>query len=250
MMPEVPARTEFRTPRWMRLFSLFGVVVLGGVSAGLTILAVVLLVSTRLSVVTFVVAAVACFLAALTGYVARDLRGKWGLRVVLERDALMLDLPGGRSLIHRPPALYARIPYPEIAAIETRLEAFGTLGMEMMQRAYVLRRNTADRTADKIGELIFLFEDRALATPYTDEMFPKLAADIAARANVPLRDLGMVEGKGGVLGVWGTEAPDWATPSLPLRRQLQLWRHAAFTGTLSLVVIIAALVIRLLSGPL
>jgi hypothetical protein len=245
-MPEAPTRTEFRTPRWMRLFSLFGVVVLGGLSAGLTILAVVLLISLRLSVVTFVVAAVACFLAALTGYVARDLRGKWGLRVVLERDALLLDLPGGRSLIHRPPAVHARIPYSQVAAIETRLEAFGTLGMEMMQRAYVLRR----KTADQIGELIFLFEDRALATSYANEMFPKLAADIAARANVPLRDLGMVEGKGGVLGVWGTEAPDWAAPSLPLRRQLQLWRHAAFTGTLSLVVIIAALVIRLLSGPL
>ena len=185
-------------------------------------------------------APLACLIAALTGYLIRDLRGKWGLRVVLEADFLILDLPAGRSLIHRPAALHAKIPYADIEAIESRLEAYGSLGMEMMQRAYVLRR--------KNGELIFLFEDRAIATPLESSVFPKLAADIAARAGVSVRDLGMVEGSGGLLAVWGTHSPDWAAPALPLARQLQIWREVAITGALSVVVIVIAVVIRVLVG--
>jgi hypothetical protein len=58
----------------------------------------------------------------------------------------------------------------------------------------------------------------------------------------------MVEGRGGVLAVWGTHAPDWSAPSLPLAQQLRLWRHAATTGTAAVVVIIVALAIRLIVG--
>jgi hypothetical protein len=236
------SRVAFRTPLVLRLLSLFGVLALGGVSAFMTLAAVFLLFKTQWVLGALVVAPAACLLAGLTGYVARDLRGKWGLRVALDSQSLVLDLPAGRSLIHRPPALHTTIAYADIEAIETRLEAFGTLGMEMMQRAYVLRR--------KGGELIFLFEDRALATPFETPVFPKLAADIAARAGVPLRDLGMVEGGGGFLAVWGASAPDWAAPSLPLARQMRIWRHVAITGTLAVAVIVIALIVRLLSGPL
>jgi hypothetical protein len=45
------------------------------------------------------------------------------------------------------------------------------------------------------------------------QLFPDFASDIAARTGAPLQDLGIVEGKGGILGVWGIEAPDWAAPS-------------------------------------
>jgi len=242
MMSAPSPTTEFRIPLGMRLFSLFVVAVVAAASAGLTIVAAFLLATRQATTVAFVVAACGIFLAALAGYVARDLRGKLGLRVVLAPDALVLDLPGGRSLIHRPPPQRLTIAYADIAAIETRLEAYRTLAMAMMQRAYVLRR--------KSGELIFLFEERALATVYASAFFSKLVTDITARANVPLRDLGMVEGNGGVLGVWGTHAPDWAAPTLPLALQARLWRHAALTGTLSIVVIILALIVRLLSGPL
>jgi hypothetical protein len=176
--------------------------------------------------------------AALTGYVGRDLHGKWGLRVLLDDDGVKLDLPSGRSLIHRPPEQHLKVPYADIEAIETRLEAYRTFGMAMMQRAYVLRRKTS--------ELIFLFEDRALATTFESHVFPKLAADIAARAHAPLRDLGMVEGRGGVLVVWGTHAPDWAAPSLPLALQLRLWRHAAATGSFAFAVVVLAITIRAL----
>jgi hypothetical protein len=158
----------------------------------------------------------------------------------LEPDALRLDLPSGRSLIHRPPAQHLTIPYDQIEAIETRLEGYGSLGMEIVQRAYVLRR--------KSGDMIFLFEDRALATGFESRMFSKLAADIAARAHVSVRDLGMVEGRGGALTVWGTHAPDWAAPPLPLALQLRIWRRAALTGQLAIGIVIFAVLLRVVIG--
>lgn len=229
-------------PLAARLLSLFGVLVVGAASAAMTAFAVVLLFGRQWQVGLFVLAPCACFIAGLTGYVARDLRGKWGLRVALDANSLALELPAGRSLIHRPQATHAIIPYGDIEAIETRLEAYSSLGMASMQRAYALRR--------KGGELIFLFEDRALGTPLATPYFQHLAAEIAARAQVPFRDLGMVEGKGSVLAVWGTQAPDWAAPSLPLARQLRIWRHVWATGALAVAVVIIALVVRLLSAPL
>ena len=191
---------------------------------------------------TLILAPVAAFMAGLTDYVLKDLRGKWGLRVALDSDALVLDLPVGRSLIHRPPAQHLHIPYDDIEAIESRLEAYGTFGMAMLQRSYVLRR--------KNGQLIFLFEDRAIGSVLSNPVFAKLVADIVARAGVPLRDLGMAEGKGGFLAVWGAHAPDWAAPNLSPARQAQIWRKAAITGALAIVVVAVALILRLLSGPL
>jgi hypothetical protein len=235
------ARSEFRTPLGPRLFTLFGVVVIGGVGALMAVAAVFLLVVQQWALGALSLA-LAALMATLTDYVVKDLRGKWGLRVVLEAGALVLDLPVGRSLIHHPAAQHLKIPYDEIEAVESRLEAYGTLGLALLQRAYVLHR--------KNGQLIFLFEDRAIGTSFGSATFTKLAADIAARAGAPLRDLGMAEGRGGFLAVWGTHAPDWAAPPLPKARQIRMQRRAAITGTLAIVVVVLALVLRLLSGPI
>jgi hypothetical protein len=232
--------TIFRTPSWARYFSLIATIILAGITAMMLAFAIFLLFKREWWLGAFV-AAVAIFLAGLTGYVLRDLRGKWGLRVELLADRMVLDLPGGRSLIHRPRAQQLTIPYADIDAVETRLEAYRSLGMAMVQRAYVLSR--------KQGDKIFLFEDRALGTPIETPMVTQIAEAIVARAHVPLHDLGMVEGCGGLLAVWGTHAPDWAAPSLPLAQQLRLWRHAAATGTFAIAVIIVALAIRLIAGP-
>lgn len=233
-----PVRRDFHLPLGPRLLSLFAVVFLGAVSLIMIVLAVLIIIQDW--AVGLFCAVIACFIAGLTGYVWRDLSGKWGLRVVLDADAVRFALPAGRSLIHRPPAQQLTIPYADIEAIETRLEAYRSLGMAMMQRAYVLRRRS--------GDLIFLFEDRALATGLETSFFTDIAAALAARAGVELRDLGMVEGDGGFLGAWGTHAVDWAAPSLPLARQLRLWRHAAMTGTLAITIVIIALMVRLLVG--
>ena len=232
------ARRDFRIPLGLRLLSLFGVVVLAGMTGLLAVFAI-LLVRKNLSV-SFVVAAAACLLAALTDYVWRDFAGKWRLRVVLDTDGVTLDLPAGRSLIHRPPAQHLTVPYADIAAVESRLEGFRSFGMESMQRAYVLRR--------KDDALIFLFEDRALGTAMASSLFTGIAAALAARAGGTVHDIGMVAGKGGVLGVWGAHAPDWAAPPLSAAERLAHWSRAAMTGSLVFIIIIVALAIRLLAG--
>ena len=143
--------------------------ILGAISAAVAVAAVFAMLLGQWVPAVFA-APLAAFLASLTLYALRDLRGKWGLRVVLADDALALDLPAGRSLIHHPPEQHLEIPYGDIAAIETRLEAYRTFGMAMLQRPYVLHR--------KDGQLIYLFEDRAIDTPMQSAFFPKLVADI------------------------------------------------------------------------
>ena len=69
-----------------------------------------------------------------------------------------------------------------------------------------------------------------------------------ARAHVPLRDLGMAAGKGGVLGVWGTHEPDWPSPALSQARQKKLLRRVAITGALPIPLIIFAIILRLIVG--
>ncbi len=229
----VRPRRVFRVPLAVRLLSLFGVIFLA-LTTGIMIVFAVLTFTMQWALGLFIMAC-AGFMGALTGYVWRDLRGKWGLCVVLDVDAVKLDLPAGRSLIHRPPVQHLTIPYADIEAVDARYEAYGSLGMEMMQHAYVLHR--------KSGELIFLFEERALATTMQTSMFADIAADLVARADIPLRELGTVEGKGGMLGVWGTHAPDWAAPALPRERAMRLWRHAASTGSLAISITILVIII-------
>ncbi len=236
-----PAPSDFRLPRLPGLLSLFVAMFTSLVSAMLFAFAVWGLMQ-QWELGLFGIA-VACFCAGLSAYVWRDFKGKWGLRVVLDRDAVMFDLPATRSLIHRLPAQRLTIPYNEIEAIETRLEAYRSLGMVQMQRAYALRRRN--------GDLIFLFEDRALATPLQTSLFEDIATKLAARADVPVRDVGMVQGGGGFLGVWGTRAPDWAAPSLAINRQSRLWWHATATGAVGaaiIAIIIVGLALRAMLG--
>jgi hypothetical protein len=235
-----PARSVFRLSIGRRLLTLLGALLVSGISAAMAVAAVFFLVLQQWALGALILAPLATLMAGLTFYVVKDLRGKWGLRVELEADALVLDLPAGRSLIHRPAAQHAKVPYGDIEAIESRLEAYRTLGLTMLQRSYVLRR--------KNGPLIFLFEDRAIGTLLRSSIFTKIAADIAARAGAPLRNLGMVEGRGGFLAVWGAQAPDWAAAELPMARQARIWRNAQITGTLAIVVIVFALLLRLLTG--
>jgi len=219
----------------MRYFSLVATAFLAAASALMICFAILFLFQGSWGLAALL-AVLATFMAALDGYVLRDLLGRWGLRVTLLEDHIVLHLPAGRSLIHRPAAQHMTVPYSDIEAVETRLEAFPSLGMENMQRPYVLSLKRGDR--------IFLFEDRAIGTPLETQMYAPIAAAIVQRANVPLRDLGMVEGGGGFLSVWGTHAPDWAAPSLPLALQMRIWRHVAATGSLAMALVVLALLIN------
>ena len=219
----------FRLPLSVRLGSLVGTIILSA-TTGIMFASAALGFTMNWGLGLFMLGG-AGLMAALTIYVLRDLNGKWGLRIVLDADAATLALPSGRSLIHRPPAQYITVPYADIQAIETRLEAYGSLRMEIMQRAYVLHR--------KSGELVFLFEERALATAIASSMFGDIATDLAKRASVKLNDLGMAEGQGGLLCVWGAHAPDWAAPALSPKRQGQLWARASMTGAAAAVAVSA-----------
>jgi hypothetical protein len=221
-----------------RLLSLFGAVFLAFVT-GIMIAFAIVAFRMQWALGLFMTVC-AGFLGALLGYVWRDLRGKWSLRIILDTDSVTLDLPANRSLIHRPPAQHLTIPFTDIAAIDARFESYGSLGMAIMQRTYVLHR--------KDGELIFLFEERALATSMASSIFADLVADLTARAGVRLRELGTVEGQGGFLAVWGTHAPDWAAPALPRARQVRLWRHAASTGSLAVTIVFLAMMVMAFVG--
>ncbi len=138
---------------------------------------------------------------------------------------MRLDLPRARSLIHRPRPLHATVALDDIEAIETRLEAYSSLGMTNMQRIVALKLRS--------GELIILGEDRALNTGLASSVLAKAVAQIVRSGGVEVRDLGMVEGRGGFLVVFFTSAPPWDTPSLGPERQKALWDAAGMTGALA-----------------
>jgi hypothetical protein len=232
-----PAPRVFRLPLAVRLLSLFGVAFIGAVSALMFAFTVVVLIIDQWISAVFIALCTA-IMAALTHYTARDLVGKWNLRIVLGADSVELFLPKNRSLIHATARQRLAIPYADIAAIETRLEAYTSFGMGFLQQPYVLRR--------KNGELIYLFEERAIGTGLQSSYFAALVQDLVARAGVGVRDLGMAEGGGGVLGVWGTHAADWAAPALSRSRQYQLMRKAANTGALAFLLINLAFIARAL----
>ena len=228
----------YRLPLGPRIFSIISVGVLGLTTAFMV--AGALFVFPNHLPLGLLMAVVAVFLGALTGYVFRDLRGKLGLYVTLDNDAASFRLPAGRSLIHRPPAQQLTVPYSEIEAIETRYEGYRSLGLAMMMQTFVLHL--------KDGKLIFLFEDRAKATTLGNTLFRDIVSDLVGRAHVPLRELGTVEGGGGLLCAWGTRAPDWAAPPLPRDQALRLWRHAAATGALTMSILLLLVVTRLAMG--
>ena len=178
--------------------------------------------------------AMAAFMLGLAAYCWRDMKGKRGATIALDETNLTLRLPGGRSLIENPPPCRATMPLADVAAVEMRLQVYRTLGMAMMQRAYRLRRRS--------GPPIFLFEERALGTRIAETSMLGVAEEIATRAGVPLDDLGMAEGRAGVLGMWFARPPAWSAAALPADRQARLWRRVGLTGGL---VGLAALVVLL-----
>lgn len=206
--------------------------------AGVVILAVVMVVEAALGMLIFrtswlvglLATLTAGFIAGLTVYCWRDMTGKLGLVVTIGKEGATFVLPKGRSLIHRPQAFAGTIPFSDMLAIESRFEGYETFGMAMMQRAYVLQTRSRGP--------IFLAEERALATGLGTSYCEPLVAELKARSGAPVRELGTVRAKGGVLGVWGAHAPDWATSPLPRESADRLWRHAAATGSLVMLLML------------
>jgi hypothetical protein len=182
---------------------------------------------------------IAGFTLALGIHVLRDARAKHGLSIQADADGLALRLPAARSLVRSLRAEKFRLAWREIAALETRLEGYRSLGMANMQRAYVLRLRS--------GTLIFLGEDRALGTNLATAMVAQLVARLRERFPIELIDLGMAEGSAGLLGVLFIKPPPWGSENLDAGRQARLWRAATRPALVMLLVPLLVLAASLLS---
>jgi hypothetical protein len=176
------------------------------------------------------------FMGLLTHYVLRDARGKRGMWIAIEGDSLSLHLPAGRSLIHRPPACHDAVKLTSIEAIETRLEGYPAQGVAMLQRPYLLK--CRDRAP------IFLFEDRALTSWVQTSDYEPVATAIAQASGTMLKELPMAQGRGGILGVWFTRAPDWSAAPMSLAAQQKLIHRVMLT---SAIVAIAGVLVLIAS---
>jgi hypothetical protein len=219
--PSAPGRRVWRRPRGPAIQSGVGVAILGIVTLIIASIPLLAGVGSMSLPMALCLALMVLFAAAITLYCWRDMRGKRGGAIVLDETGIILDLPGGRSLVHKPPACRETVPYADVVAVETRLEAYPSLGMTMVQRAYRLTRHS--------GAAIFLFEERALSARPTASC-EALATEIARRAGAPLKDLGVVVGGGGILGAWFVRVPDWSTAAVLPGEQAVLLRRARVTG--------------------
>lgn len=168
--------------------------------------------------------ALAAWLAILLRQLFRNLRGRWRGRIAITADAVELDLACDRSLLHRTPRFVGTIPLSDVVAIETRREAYAGRWLAMVQQAWRLVRRT--------GEPIFLFEDRALGSRLHDGNHEAVAVEMAERAGIPIRDLGMVEGDAGFLGIVGAKAPPWDARPVSARDAENVWDKVDFTDSI------------------
>jgi len=237
--PAAPGRRVWRRPRGPAIQSGVGVVILGIVTLIIASIPLLAGVGSITLPMALCLALLVLFSAAITLYCWRDMRGKQGGVIVLDETGIILDLPGGRSLVHRPPACRETVPYADVVALEMRLEVYPSLGMAMMQRAYRLTRHS--------GVAIFLFEERALAARPSASC-EALAGEIARRAGAPLKDLGIVLGGGGILGAWFVRVPDWSTASLAPGEQAALLRRVRVTGLFAAAAVTIVILIVVISN--
>jgi hypothetical protein len=230
--PSAPDST-YRTPLGQRLGGALALALLAPLAVGLALLAIMTLREDLAG--GSIVALTALVTAALSAYLARDTVAKWRFLACFEPQAVTLRLPADRSLIHRPPGFRGRICCDAIDAIETRLEAYHSFGLAAMQRIYALRMRDGTR--------LILGEERALGTALHQAGVGELARIIAQHAGVPVVDLGMVEGRGGVLLVAGAAADEWDAPGVSQSAQSRLWRRVAWTGAWPLTVFLLAWVL-------
>jgi len=90
----VGSRDAFRLPLGPRLLSLFGAVVVGGLTALMMFMVILAVVFGQWVIGALIVAPFAGS-SAILPLSGNDMRGKWRLRVTFEPDQLVLDLPAG-----------------------------------------------------------------------------------------------------------------------------------------------------------
>ncbi len=231
------AGDTLRTPLAQRVMSAVVLAIITPVGLGMTLLGLIL--TPQSFGLGAFVALMGALMLSLVLYTGRDALAKFTFRAQFGPSAVTLSLPGARSLIHRLRPFNGAIAYADIAAIETRLEAYRSLGAAAMQRTYAIRNRN--------GEMLILGEDRAAGTAMAQTNATDLVNALVTRTGAPVHDLGMVEGKGGILLVAGAAPDAWTAASLPDDEQARLWRRVALTGALPMLILVLAWTIAALA---
>lgn len=168
---------------------------------------------------------VAVMTAGLCLYVLRDARAKNGWRVAFGAEEVALTLPPGRLLGGRAPAVAERARYADMAAVLTRYVAYPGASMTAIHLLYGLRMRD--------GRVVILGEDRALNTNFASRFMARVAAELAARAELAVEDRGMIEASGGLRALFAPAPLAFDTPALAPERQDALWSAAGLSGRLA-----------------
>lgn len=236
MSSTVAAKLALRMPRGSWIGGYFAAAMMGLLALGLLPMVFLGTQTSGVGMGAFLALLVAWILW-LARYGWRDARAKHRLLIGADDEGLSLRLPPGRSLAHKAAWCVRRVPWSQVVGIDTRLEAYSTLGMANMQRAFALRLQG--------GERVLLGEDRALGTQLARTFYGDFVAQVAERFGVKVTDLGMAEGRAGLLGVLFTAPPSWDAGPLPPEEQSAAWRRvgrtALFVALAPLLPLIAAL---------
>ena len=179
-------------------------------------------------------AGLGAFLAVVLRQVARNTRGLGQWHITLEDENLRLSLPAARSLSRKLDPVSRILPLAEIDSVETRLETYRSLGMANINRGYALRL--------KDGSSLLLGEDRAQGTSMASRFVADAAQALLDRG-IEMHDLGMSEGRGGLLGVAFVRPADWDAPAVEEARAEMLTRRARRTGMVAWVAALVVLVV-------
>ena len=226
--PAIAGARIWRRSRWGAVGSAFALALFLPLVLGAAALGLYLLfqgsVGTGVAAVLLVCAGV---VGALIQLLWRNMRGKMGAAITLTDVGMQLELRAGRSATHRTEAVREFIAYKDMAAIEMRIEAYPSQGMATMQRCVRLTRRN--------GPAVFLYEERGLGLFENGNMLP-ITTEIAERAGIPVNDLGVVEGGGGLFAAWFLTVPDWSAAAVSPERAEWLFRRVNLTNRLASVV--------------
>ena len=177
--------------------------------------------------VAIVVLLCAAVIGSLIPLLWRDMRGKMGASIILTNAGMRLDLGAGRSATNRTSPVHELIAYTDMEAIEMRIEAYPAQRMAKMNRTFRLTRRN--------GPAVFLFEERGLGM-FEDGIMAPLTREIAERAQISLKELGIVEGGGGLFAAWFVRVPDWTAPAVTAARAQALWNLANRTNMIASIL--------------
>jgi hypothetical protein len=175
-------------------------------------------------------AAVMGLFAAVTYGVAgwRTYRESREFAIRLTKKAIELTLPS--------PAFNGAVPIDGVSAIETRLELYSNFSAKWFVRT--------SRLVPRSGDPIFLFAERLPADNPDGAQMTGVLEEMAGHAQVPLRDLGTVQSRAGVMGVWGARPAEWSAQGLNTAERKVTWARASRTAKLMPWIIFGLIAIR------